>query len=270
MNWNIHARFAVCVALLLPACNQLERLDEDSEGGSTVPPLVVAAFTESCGKSGCHAESGPTAPVLAGANAIEGLIGSQYVTIGDLGASQIALQMLPDAGLAALGATRPNPLRMPLDGDYFNNNVYIILAWIEGAEFPDDEVMTGGTTTTGDMETTGDTSTTTGEPLEPTFANIQMAVLGQSTCSCHYGMFGSGGLKIATPDDLYQAIVGVPSVGAPDKNYIEPGDPANSYIYMKVTKAAGIVGSQMPLGPPLSADKVQLLEDWIAAGAMMD
>lgn len=51
-------------------------------------------------------------------------------------------------------------------------------------------------------------------------------------------------------------------------NYVEPGDPDNSYIVNKV-EGVGISGSRMPLGgAPLSTSNIQLLRDWISAGAL--
>jgi hypothetical protein len=263
------ARFATLVSALLPACNQLEALEGDSGGGSSVPPLVRQAFEESCGKSGCHAESGPTAPPLAGAS-LDNLIGSQYVTIGDLAASQIALQMLPDAGLAELGATRPNPLRMPLDGDFFNPNNYIILAWISGAEF---EGGGGGLTSGGmEMTTTGDTNGTTGEPMpaEPTLTNVQSMVF-DAACGCHF-VAGSGGLVMPMGDTMatYTAIVDKMAIGAPTKKLVVPGSSADSYLYQKCVPAPDIVGGLMPLGGMLSQEQLDLLAAWIDAGAMND
>ena len=84
----------------LAGCNQLEKIgDTDSGGGSTVPTEVRVAFEESCGKVGCHVAGG-TAPTLTGGS-LDALVGTEYVTIGDIAGSLIAVKMLPDATLAA-------------------------------------------------------------------------------------------------------------------------------------------------------------------------
>ena len=90
------------LGLGLAGCNQLEKLDgTDTAGASGMPPEVRAAFEESCGKSGCHVAGG-TAPALAGGS-LDELVGTKYVTIGDIPNSYIAVKMLPDATLEALG-----------------------------------------------------------------------------------------------------------------------------------------------------------------------
>ena len=114
---------SVCLALLasLPACNQLEAIDatDSGGGGGGIPTAVRTAFTESCGKTGCHGETGPTKPPLAG-TALDDILtgqgaGGPFVTLGDTANSYIAVKMLPDATLSALGLTRTGS-RMPLDG----------------------------------------------------------------------------------------------------------------------------------------------------------
>ena len=266
MHPSIHTRVVLIASALLPACNQLEAIEGDSGGGGGVPPVVQTAFEESCGKAGCHGESGPTAPVLAGPG-IADLIGTKYVTIGDLAASQIAVQMLPDTTLAQLGVTRPNPLRMPLDQDYFNPNNYIILAWIGGAEFEG-----GGGGETGGGSSGGEGSTGPSEPLEPTFTNVQAEVLSNLKCSCHYSapnMLANGNLELST-DVAYENLVGVPSGDIPAKNYVTPMDAENSYLYMKITAAMGILKSPMPLGDTLTPEQTDLVKRWIEAGAPND
>ena len=256
----------------LAGCNQLEKVgDTDSGGASSIPPEVRAAFEESCGKSGCHVAGG-TAPTLTGGS-LDALIGTEYVTIGDIPASLIAVKMLSDQTLMALGLKRESGVRMPLDVDFSNpseqalHNSQVILAWIAGAEFAD----TAGGGTTGDTATTGDAGTT-GDPSAPTFTNVQ--AIFTAACSCHLAAPGAGngmlGLAMA---DAYANIINKKSVGLPAMNLITPNDPSNSYLYLKLTGefvAAGGKGDKMPLGPALTADQVLLVEEWINAGAPND
>ena len=269
MQTFIHARVVVIASVLLPACNQLEAIEQDSGGGGGVPPVVQAAFEESCGKSGCHGESGPTAPVLAGPG-IADLIGTKYIVIGDLAASQVAVQMLPDATLAELGVTRPNPLRMPLDLDYFNPNNYIILAWIGGAEFEGG----GGGSTTGGMESTGGSeSTGPGVPLDPTWTNVKMQAVNTTKCSCHLGTPSdvANGNLILSDDVAYMNLVGKASDDFPAIQRVKPMDPDNSYLYQKLTGAMGIMGMSMPqFAPLLPEEDLDLVKRWIEAGAPND
>lgn len=268
MHPSIPVRFALLASALLPACNQLEAVDQDTGGGSSMPPVVRQAFEESCGKAGCHTESGVTPP-LAGAS-LDNLVGTKYVTIGDLAASEIAVQMLPDATLVELGVTRPNPLRMPLDLDYFNPNNYTILAWIAGAEFEGGEVATS---TGGEEESTAGSEESTGgdEPLLPTWANVKLQVVNSMKCSCHGGTPNDAANGNFIIDDmLYDTLVNAPSDDFPDKNLVTPMDPDNSYLYMKLVGAPGILGGAMPLGVQLPEEDLDLVKRWIEAGAPND
>lgn len=259
-----HASLLV-VGLLLTACNQLEAVD-DGGGGGGVPPDVEAAFKASCARAGCHA-SGGIQPTLEG-GALDTLVGSKYVTIGDLAASEIAVRILPDATLAAIGATRAGN-RMPQGGPYDTPDVQTIVAWIAGAEFPGgggDESSTGDDPTTG-----GEGSSTGGEPLTPTFTNV--VEIFKVDCSCHQSDpldALNGGLDLR-PDSAYANIVDVPSIDIPATKQVAPSDAENSYLYQKIVGAPGIVGMQMPLGSaPMAMEKIQLIEDWINAGALDD
>jgi len=250
-----------CVAALLlglSACNQLEKLDENgsASGGDSIPTDVQLAFEGSCGTSpACHAAGVP------------------YITLGDTANSYIALKMLPQAVVDGLGAARMGN-RMPLGFDYASGNEDVlaetrtILAWIGGADYPGGG---GGTEDTGDATTT---ATTTDEPLEPTFANVQAQVF--PSCSCHNAdpldvLNGNFSMKAGME---YAAIVNIKSGQLATMDYIKPSDPDTSYLYLKVTnKHLDASGSGDPMPPPggmLSADKVMLLEEWIAAGAMND
>ncbi|HVN33459.1 MAG TPA: CHRD domain-containing protein [Thermoanaerobaculaceae bacterium] len=66
----------------------------------------------------------------------------------------------------------------------------------------------------------------------------------------------------------FASIVGKSSSEQPLLQRVKPGDPTNSYLYMKITGASGISGARMPFGgQPLSAAQIQLIHDWILAGA---
>ena len=97
---------------------------------------------------------------------------------------------------------------------------------------------------------------------ELSFANISKYVF--VSCSpCHLNGGKSGDLDLSA----YDNIVNVPSSERPELFRIVPYDLDNSYLYMKVTGAEGIVGSRMPLGGQLRGDQLNLLRDWIEAGA---
>jgi hypothetical protein len=95
------------------------------------------------------------------------------------------------------------------------------------------------------------------------FAKISGSVF-TACAQCHSSSAKSGDLDISS----YENIVNVPSSEIPLLMRIKPSNPDSSYIYMKVTGASGIIGSKMPQGGTLSADKIKLLSDWIKAGAV--
>ncbi len=84
-----------------------------------------------------------------------------------------------------------------------------------------------------------------------------------SCSSCHLNGATSGELDLSA----YKNIVNVPSSERPELFRIVPYDLDNSYLYMKVTGAEGITGSRMPLGGKLTVEQLDLLRDWILAGA---
>lgn len=100
----------------------------------------------------------------------------------------------------------------------------------------------------------------------PDFAQVrdELLVPGCGNSTCHGT--GTGGLTITsemTRDDL----VGVASVGAPTQQLVAAGDVEGSYLAAKMRGDAGIVGGTMPPGSGATAEQLQLVEDWIAAGA---
>jgi hypothetical protein len=95
-------------------------------------------------------------------------------------------------------------------------------------------------------------------------------VVLRSTCayggvelSCH-GV-GSGGLTLGTADDLAQ-IIGVASTERPEMVRVAPGQPAASYLYLKLAGDGGIEGGPMP-GGVTDPRLVALFGEWIDAGA---
>lgn len=75
---------------------------------------------------------------------------------------------------------------------------------------------------------------------------------------------------VLTAGNAYGNIVNRNSVEMPAIARITPNDPANSYLYRKIT-GAGITGDRMPLSkPPLSDAQIKLVRDWIRRGAPND
>lgn len=112
-----------------------------------------------------------------------------------------------------------------------------------------------------------------GEPIDPTatFTRVQNEIF-TPTCAqlgCHAVIGRQEGLILA-PGQAYTNIVGVPSVEMPQLARVTAADPANSYLYRKIT-GAGITGDRMPQGmPPLTDAQIKLVRDWIRRGAPND
>ncbi|HSP15753.1 MAG TPA: hypothetical protein VLV78_13490 [Thermoanaerobaculia bacterium] len=111
-----------------------------------------------------------------------------------------------------------------------------------------------------------------GPPPDPTatFTRVKTEIL--PTCAavgCH-GRIAPQQNMILEPDRAYAMIVNVSSVEMPSLSRIHPGDPANSYLYRKIT-GAGITGDRMPQGGPYLSDaQISLVRDWIRRGAPND
>lgn len=101
-------------------------------------------------------------------------------------------------------------------------------------------------------------------------AQIQPIWNGSCLFPCHSGVAPSGGLALG--GSAYDDLVGVPSGDVGWMNLVEPGDPANSYLWLKLTNTFGAVGgtgSDMPKnGGPLPQADLDLIEQWILDGAL--
>lgn len=100
----------------------------------------------------------------------------------------------------------------------------------------------------------------------PTFAEVRSEVLVPSCGfgSCHGA--GEAGLQI-DEDMTADALVDVPSTVQADAILVLPGDPDGSYLLAKMTEASGIDGDVMPPSGAMSDDRIDMVRDWIAAGA---
>ncbi len=106
-----------------------------------------------------------------------------------------------------------------------------------------------------------------------TFAEIQQAIFAPrcAIATCHDDEFESGDLNL-TADAAYDALVGVEpdieSAATAGFLRVDAGHPDKSFLLIKLTGPPIGQGSRMPLtGAPLSAEEIQLIRDWIAAGA---
>jgi hypothetical protein len=112
-----------------------------------------------------------------------------------------------------------------------------------------------------------------GDPIDPTatFARVQNEIF-TPTCAaigCH-DPIGQQQQMVLSPGRAYANVVGKPSTEIPSLARVQPSDPANSYLYRKIT-GAGITGDRMPQGGPFLNDaQIKLMRDWIRRGAPND
>ncbi len=120
------------------------------------------------------------------------------------------------------------------------------------------------------------TETPTALPTEtplPWLVLIQTTIFNPSCAvlNCHDAGTASADLVLAEGSS-YSNLVNVPpeNFAALDKGLlrVQPNDPANSFLIVKVTEPGVGEGRRMPLAsPPLSAEQIALLTAWIEAGA---
>lgn len=105
-----------------------------------------------------------------------------------------------------------------------------------------------------------DTEGATLENVQQTVFNASCAVSG-----CHIGGSAPRGLDLsegAARDNL----VDVASDELPSFKRVDPGNPDDSYLVMKIEGDSRIEGQRMPLGrPALSSDQINLVRDWIVS-----
>jgi hypothetical protein len=85
---------------------------------------------------------------------------------------------------------------------------------------------------------------------------------------CHVGAGAPFGLNLSSVASSAAATIGVASSEMPSLLRIDPFDPGQSYLYLKITADPSILGDPMPAsGGPLSASDIALIQDWIDGGA---
>jgi hypothetical protein len=117
------------------------------------------------------------------------------------------------------------------------------------------------------------TSTPSPTATSGAFQEIQTTIFN-TTCTgafCHDVQGMSGGL-VLVEGQSYGNLVNVEpqNVAAQQAGMLRviPFNPDNSFLVVKLENPTLAMGSRMPLGkPPLSADQIQLIRNWIAAGA---
>jgi hypothetical protein len=123
--------------------------------------------------------------------------------------------------------------------------------------------------TTGD----GDGGDGDGDPEGLSYEADIQPIWNANCIGCHR-VGGDGELYLVLTDDSYGEIVGVLSVQATDKQLIEAGNAADSYLIAKLRnthEAAGGEGDPMPSGEgavPLPEATIMLIEQWVNEGVL--
>lgn len=104
-------------------------------------------------------------------------------------------------------------------------------------------------------------------PVGPSFTEVQ-AIFSANCLPCHAGPSPAAQQSLAE-GEAFSNIVSVNSVQDSSLFRIEPNEPDDSYLVRKLEGGPNILGSQMPLGgPPLPQSTIDLIRDWVEAGAL--
>jgi hypothetical protein len=115
-----------------------------------------------------------------------------------------------------------------------------------------------------------------GEPLqlEARLSSIQSTIFDRSCASfsaCHDDSTPAGDLDLTAPL-AYDQLVNEASTMSPSAMRVVPGEPDLSFLLRKLRGPLGEdEGVMMPFNnPPLDADEVDVIEEWVARGAAND
>lgn len=105
--------------------------------------------------------------------------------------------------------------------------------------------------------------------VAPTLTQLQADIFTPICSTCHTGTGSSlPGVQNLTAGNTYASIVDVTSIEDPTRKRVDPFDPDNSYLVLKIQGSPGISGVQMPAsGGPLTQAQIDEVRAWIAAGA---
>ena len=109
--------------------------------------------------------------------------------------------------------------------------------------------------------------TVTPTPQAVTLAEIQAEVFDSCGAACHTGADPDGGLLLDSEVNSFNNLVDVASLQNPMLARVEPGNPNQSYLVMKIEGTPGITGFRMPPGGMLTDMQIAMIRDWITNGA---
>lgn len=103
--------------------------------------------------------------------------------------------------------------------------------------------------------------------LSPTYTSIAENFFEPFCSECHSGASPSKGLDL-TQEAAYAEMLGVSSLQARSLLLINPGNPNDSYLIIKLVGGPRMIGRRMPRGRPTRPEsEVEVVRAWIEAGA---
>ncbi len=107
--------------------------------------------------------------------------------------------------------------------------------------------------------------------VESTFSSIYTNRLSTNTCAragCHASASSAGGLDLAQPQaDLHADLIDRASQARPADVLVAPGQSAQSYLFVKLTRD-DVPGGRMPPGGSLDQCEIDAIAAWIDGGAL--
>jgi hypothetical protein len=107
-----------------------------------------------------------------------------------------------------------------------------------------------------------------GPPPATTLAALQNDIFTPICAPCHQPG-GIGPMPLDSEAATFANLVDVDSLELPAIKRVAPGDSENSYLVWKIEARPTILFDPMPLGGPmLSQVEIDMIRDWIDAGAL--
>lgn len=197
----------------------------------------------------------------------------------DDSADALGIQTLMPLILAHTESGMMPPIGEP-EAPFPDSERAVLEAWF-GAGMPTEECEGGGSTDTG-LDAGLDTGIDAGDVGEadadatdaaqeipdiedppPTTAEVHAAIFAVH-CASHHIDSGTQ-LPRLDLEDLETRLQNS-SVQLPSMQWITPGDPDESYLFHKISgthRDVGGSGFRMPIGPALTGDEIDLVEEWI-------
>ncbi len=105
-----------------------------------------------------------------------------------------------------------------------------------------------------------------GASFGPNFSEIQAGLFTPSCSGCHGGANPSGGLNLEAVSS-YANLVGIDSMAAPGTQRVNAGNPDMSYL---IQRLEGTSGALMPPSGMIPQADIDMVREWITAGAIDD